>query len=68
MGFSKRRATSTSKITPSNFEESKKQYLLDIFSIVKMEEIPDALVINWDQTSMKIDCPICFVDHGKKRY
>ena len=54
MGFSKRRVTSTSKITPSNFEESKRLYLIDIFSIVKMEEIPDSLIINWDQTSMKI--------------
>ena len=54
MGFSERRVTSTSKITPSNFEESKRLYLIDIFSIVKMEEIPDSLIINWDQTSMKI--------------
>ena len=54
MGFSKRRANSKSKLTPANFEEIKEQYLVDIHSVVKMEEIPDTLVINWDQTAMKI--------------
>ena len=54
MGFSKRRATSTSKVTPSNLDELRKNYLINIYSVVKMEEIPDSLVINWDQTGMKI--------------
>ena len=39
-----RRATSTSKV------ELKRNYLIDVYLIVKMEEIPDSLIINWDQT------------------
>ena len=54
MGFSKRRATSTSKVTPTDLEELKKNYIIDIYSIVKMEDIHDSLIINWDQTGMKI--------------
>lgn len=46
MGFSKRRATSTSKV------ELKRNYLINVYSIVKMEEIPDSLIINWDQTRL----------------
>ena len=54
MGFSKQRATSTSKVTPTHLEELKRNYLIDVYSIVKMEEIPDSLIINWDQTAIKI--------------
>ena len=50
MGFSKRRA----KVTPTDLEELKKNYIIDIYSIVKMEDIHDSLIINWDQTGMKI--------------
>ena len=54
MGFSKRRATSTSKVTPTDLEELKKIYIIDIYSIVKMEDIHDSVIINWDHTGMKI--------------
>ncbi len=54
MGFSKRTATSTSKVTRTHFEELKRNYLIDIYSIVKMEEIPDSLIMNWDKTGIKI--------------
>lgn len=54
MNFSKRRVTSTSKLSPANFDEHKKNYLVDIWSVVKMEDIPNALIINWDQTEIKI--------------
>lgn len=32
----------------------KKQYLIDIKSVVTMEEIPCELILNWDQTAIKI--------------
>ncbi len=48
MGFSKRRANSKSKVLVSDFETCKEK------CVVKMEEIPDALIINWDRTAMKI--------------
>ncbi len=51
MGFSKRRATSTSKVTPTHLEELKRNY---VYSIVKMEKIPDSFIINWDQMGIKI--------------
>lgn len=54
MGFSKRRANFKSKLTPNDFTSVKETFLADIFSIVKMEEIPEQLIINWDHTAMKI--------------
>ena len=47
MGFVKRRASTKSKISVTNFEEVKTQYLLDIKSVVEMEEIPSDLVIQF---------------------
>ena len=46
--------TSTSKVSPSDFDELKSNYLINIYSIAKMEGIPNSLIINWDQTGMKI--------------
>ena len=54
MQFTKRRANSKSKVLPSNFDDIKEQFLLDIRSVVVMEDIPKQLLINWDQTAMKI--------------
>ncbi len=54
MGFSKRRANSKAKILPHDFDVVKEQYLIDIKSVVSMEEIPHQLIINWDQTPLKI--------------
>ena len=48
----KRKATtSKSKHTVTNF---KKSFLDEVVTTVLMEEIPPELVINWDQTGMKI--------------
>ena len=41
------------KVTVSNFEELRCQYLMDIKAIVTMEEIPDDMGLNWDQTAIK---------------
>ena len=54
MNFTKRRANSKSKVLPANFSAIKEQFLLDIRGLVVMEDISKDLVINWDQTSMKI--------------
>ena len=54
MGFSKRRANSKSKLTPDNFADAKQIFLIDIYSVIKMEEIPEQLIVNWDHTAMKI--------------
>ena len=54
MGFSKRRGRSTSKVIPAEFEIVRSNYLVQIYSVITMESIPDSLIINWDQTGMKI--------------
>ena len=54
MGFTKRRANSKSKLLLENFMAIKEQFLRDIKSVVTMEDIPSALILNWDQTAMKI--------------
>lgn len=52
MGLVKRRASTKSKVSIENFEELKEQYLLDIKACVEMDDIPDQLIINWDQTGI----------------
>ena len=53
MNFVKRKATTKGRFAISNFEAVKTQYLLDIKGVKMMEEIPDELMINWDQTGIK---------------
>ena len=54
MNFVKWKATTKKpKVTVSNFEELRSQYLMDIKAIITMEEIPDDMVLNWDQTAIK---------------
>ena len=54
MQFTKRKANSKSEVFPTNFDEIKEQFLLDIRSIVVMEDIAKNLLVNWDQVAMKI--------------
>ena len=52
MGYVKRKATSKAKVTVENLQALKQQYLLDIKGIVEMEEIPQELILNWDQSAI----------------
>ncbi len=55
MKFVKRKAkTAKAKETNSYFEERKRQFLEDVVNTVQMEEIPADLIINWDQTGIRI--------------
>lgn len=55
MKFVKRRATtSKSKFSPENFAQLKADFLDDLSSIVELEDIPPELVLNWDQTGIKL--------------
>ena len=54
MGFVKRRGSTKSKVGVEQFEALKTQYPFDIKATVEMMEIPPELVINWDQTGIKI--------------
>ena len=52
MGFVRRKATTKAKMSVEDFEEIKKDYLLDIQVVVSMDEIPKELVVNFDQTGI----------------
>lgn len=52
MGFVKRRASTAGKVSAANFAQLKAQFLFDIQVIRDMEDIPDDLTINWDQTGI----------------
>jgi len=49
LGFSKRRMTTNFSI---DFEERRAQFVFDVQAIIELEEIPDDLVVNWDQTGI----------------
>ena len=52
--FVKRKATTKKcKITVSKFDELKDNFLMDIKAIVTMEEVPNEMILNWDQTAIK---------------
>ena len=46
--------TAKSKWTGENFQRLKQEFLEEIQAIITMEEIPPNLVMNWDQTGVKI--------------
>ena len=55
MKFVQRKATtSKSKLSVANFSEVKKLFLADLVATVTMEEIPAQLILNWDQTGIKM--------------
>ena len=59
MDFVKRKATTKKpKFMVSKFEELKDQFLMDIKAIASMEDIPNDMIVNWDQTAINIfHCP-----------
>ena len=52
MGYVKRRANTTVKVSVLEFERYKAQFIFDINAIVEMEEIPPDLILNWDHTGI----------------
>ena len=55
MKFVQRKATTAkSKQTVANFTDLKEAFLADVVATVTMEEIPPELILNWDQTGIKI--------------
>jgi hypothetical protein len=54
MGFVKRKGTKNVKQLPSDFEEIKASFVEKVSNVVKQHDIPDALVINWDQTGVQM--------------
>ena len=52
MDFVKCRATTKHVSNLHNFDCVRDQYLLDIKAVEQLEELPDSLIINWDQTGV----------------
>jgi len=52
MGMVKRRGNTKAKVTAENFEELKVGFLLNVENIIEMEEVPPAMVLNWDHTAV----------------
>ena len=52
MGLVKRKGTTKASVSVEDFDVLKAQFLSDIKAVIEMEEIPPALVINWDQTGI----------------
>ena len=55
MNFVKRKVTTAkSRYAVTEFERLKEEFLQDVVTTVEMEEIPSELILNWDQTGIKI--------------
>ena len=54
MGFVKRKGNTKCKVPVECFEALKSQFLEDIKATIEMQDIPPELVINWDQTGIKL--------------
>ena len=52
LGYVKRWASTKMKVTPDDFDALKSQSLFDVKCIIELEEIPKALVVNWDHTGI----------------
>lgn len=70
MGFVKRKvSTSASKYTTANFEQVKLEFLRSLSDMVKMEDIPCELILNCDQTGVRLvpSCSWTMEKKGTKR-
>ena len=54
MGYVKQKCSNAGKISPTHFAEIKEVFLADIQAVVLMNEIPDELIVNWDQTGIQL--------------
>ena len=54
MGYVKRKCSNAGKISPIQFAEIQEVFLADIKAQVLMNDIPDELIINWDQTGLPL--------------
>ena len=52
MGYVKRKASNAGKVPATEFEKLKEVFLADIAAETLMNDIPDELIFNWDQTGL----------------
>ena len=65
MGYVKRKATTKAKINPVQFDKLRHQFLHDIQTVVKLEDIPPQLIINWDHAAIKYVPVSCWTQEKK---
>ena len=54
MGLVKRKCSTSGKISLARFDESNDIFLADVTAEVLFNDIPESLIINWDQTGLSI--------------
>ena len=54
MKYVKRKCSNAGKVSLPNFERIQEVFLADIAAEVLMNDIPDELIINWDQTGLPV--------------
>ena len=55
MNFVQRKGTTAkAKYSEADFAKKKREFLDELVTIVEMEEIPPELILNWDQTGIKL--------------
>ncbi len=54
LGYTQRKGTRTARKTPPDFDNTREQFLKHVHDIVERYSIPPQLIINWDQTGLKI--------------
>ena len=54
MGYVKRKCSNAGKVSLIRFEEIKEVFVADVTAEVIMNDIPDDLVVNWDQTGLHL--------------
>ena len=54
MGFVKRKCSTSGKLSIAQFNESKEIFLADVAAEMLFNNIPESLIINWDQTGLSI--------------
>ena len=69
MGLVKRKACSKAKFDSEHFENLKENFLREIKSVVTIDEIPDELILNFDQTALNYVpvTPWTMEEEGAKR-
>jgi hypothetical protein len=54
LGYTKRKGTKVARSKPEDFEKTKMDYIERIEKCVNEHNIPDDLILNWDQTGVKL--------------
>ena len=54
MNFTKRRGSTKSGMTPNDLEKLRKTFLSEIVETVAMNDVPEDLIFNWDQTGINL--------------